>query len=31
MMLATPVSGPVGERVIAYFNEFGKFRDQSSG
>ena len=26
MMLATPVSGPVGERVIAYFNEFGKIQ-----
>jgi hypothetical protein len=24
MMLATPVVGPVGERVIAYFEEFGK-------
>ncbi|QCI63406.1 PilZ domain-containing protein [Phreatobacter stygius] len=24
MMLAAPVSGPVGERVIAYFGQFGK-------
>jgi hypothetical protein len=26
MMLATPVIGPVGERVIAYFEEFGKLQ-----
>ena len=24
VMLATPISGPIGERVIAYFEEFGK-------
>jgi hypothetical protein len=26
MVLATPVSGPIGERVIAYFEELGKFQ-----
>jgi hypothetical protein len=26
MMLATPVGGPIGERVIAYFEEFGKIQ-----
>jgi len=26
MMLATPVVGPIGERVIAYFEEFGKIQ-----
>lgn len=26
MMLATPVSGPLGERAIAYFEEFGKIQ-----
>lgn len=26
MMLAAPVSGPIGERVIAYFQEFGKIQ-----
>src|ERR1700674_3131678 len=26
MMLATPVNGPIGERVIAYFEEFGKIQ-----
>jgi hypothetical protein len=26
MTLATPVGGPVGERVIAYFQEFGKIQ-----
>jgi hypothetical protein len=26
MVLATPVNGPIGERVIAYFEELGKFQ-----
>src|ERR1700726_3801713 len=26
VMLATPISGPIGERVIAYFEEFGKIQ-----
>src|ERR1700686_418528 len=26
VVLATPVSGPIGERVIAYFEEFGKIQ-----
>jgi hypothetical protein len=26
VVLATPISGPVGERVIAYFQEFGKIQ-----
>ena len=26
VMLATPVCGPIGERVIAYFEEFGKIQ-----
>ncbi len=24
IMIATPVAGPIGERVITYFQEFGK-------
>jgi hypothetical protein len=30
VMLATPVSGPTGERVIAYFEEFGKIQGSIS-